>query len=236
VARGRQGEPDNQVEEQEEQIETADLIPEVTGDSTVDEAIFSDPDKWTDAIARGPQAIQAFIRKAGYVTAKEAADIAAKVAQRTVQVERQKLGSDAAIVGEFPDLRNNESPLFKATAAELKKLVALDPSARNRPATLYAAATAAKAKLDAAEKRQERNRENRDEDDFYERFEREDETERRQRAAAQDGSRTRTRESADDDTYLGPEARAVIAGMGITDAEFQASAREIRGARPRGRR
>jgi hypothetical protein len=222
-------------EEEQEQIETADLVPEVTGDADIDEKIFSDPDKWAEAISKGPAAIQAFIRKAGYVTGAEVADIAAKVARRSIDVERQKMGSDAQIVRDFPELQDAKSELFTATAVELKKLVAMDPRAKNSPSTLYAAASTAKAKLEA--KRPPARRADPDDDgDRYDRVDREPEEDRRRRADAQDGTRSRGRDADADLDMLGPEARDVIKQMGITQEQFAESAREVRGQRGRGRR
>lgn len=223
-------------EETEEQIETSDLIPEVTGDQAVDDAIFNDPDKWAEAISKGPAAIKAFIKTQGLVTAQEAAEIAAKVAQRTVQVERQKITADNVIVRDFPDLTNQNSDLFKATAVELKKLVAMDPRAKNSPATLYAAARVAKAGLDAKAATDRRTRDPEAEDDRYDRFDHEPEEERRRRADSQDGSRTRAHSASDDEDMLGPEAKEVMRQMNITQEEFLASAKQVRGERPRGRR
>lgn len=229
----------NTQEEPEELVDTQDLIPEVTGQDTVDKAIFEDPDKWAEAISKGPAAIEAFVRKAGFVTAREAADIAAKVARRTVDVERGKMTTDAKIFNDFPELGDKDSELFKATAAELKELVAMDPSARNRPSTLYAAAKAAKAKLDA--QRPQRRREAEDED-RYDRFDDDDpddrggrrdddpdERDRRRRIDAQDG-RTRGRESRDDgDSYLGPQAREVMSALGVDEKDFLEERRKLGG-------
>lgn len=217
-------------EEEPETVETADLIERVTGDQDIDEAIFKDPDRWADAISRGPQAIESFVRKAGYVTAQEAADIAAKVARRTVDVERQKITSDNVLLRDFPDLSNPESELFKATSLEVRKLVSLDPNARKSPATLYAAAEMAKAKLGAKQTARRRD----DDDDRYDRVE--GEADRRHRADAQDGTRNRGRNTEDDVDMLGPEAKAVMASMGITAEEFMQSRRELNGQMPRGRR
>lgn len=233
-ARAGGQQPAESVEEPEEEIETDDLIPAVTGDQSVDEAIFSDPDKWADAVSKGPAAIQAFVRKAGYVTATEAADIAAKVARRTVDVERQKMTTDAVIVRDFPDLNNPKSELFQATAAELRHLVAMDPRAKNSPATLYAAANAAKAKLEAKRPASRRGAE--DDEDRYDRYGEEREDDRRRRADAQDGTHRSGRDAGDDLDMLGPEAKEVIRQMGITAEEFSSSAREVRGQRPRGSR
>ena len=223
-------------EEPEEAIETADLVPAVTGNSEVDEAIFGDPDKWAEAVSKGPKAIDAFIRKAGYVTGTEAAEIARKVAARTVEVERQKMGTDAAIIRDFPDLANKNSEHFKQTSVELKKLVALDPKAARTPSTLYAAAEIAKAKMDAKSGGGGRGRQHDDyEIDRYDRYDPEEE-DRRLRAAAQDGTRGRTRDLEDDMDGMGPEAREMCRQMGIDEKDWQTESRALKGSQPQSRR
>jgi len=240
AARARSGDQPQHAEEPEEMVETADLIPDVTGDQSVDEAIFNDPDRWAEAISKGPAAIKAFIKSQGLITGSEAAEIAAKVARRTVDVERGKMSSDAAIMRDFPGLADPKSEFFKATSAELKKFVALDPRAKNSPATLYAAAETAKAKLEAKQAADRRRGRDDEDDDHYDRFERDDEREadRRARADAQDGTRIRNRGTEDDyENTLGPEARETMRQMGVTEEEYKASVKELRGSRPsRGRR
>lgn len=233
ATRARSGDQ-QQTDEEPEQINTADLVPEITGDSTVDEAIFNDPDKWADAISKGPAAIKAFVKTMGLITGAEAADIAAKVARRTVDIERQKITSDNIVLRDFKELADPTSDLFKATAVVLKQLVAMDPNARKSPATLYAAAKAAKAELDAKKPARRAAADADDDDDRYDRPEQEDD--RRRRSDAQDGTRNKGRDAVDDMDMLGPEAKEVIRAMGITQEEFSASAKETRGQRPRGRR
>lgn len=223
--------------EPEEEIEVSDLLPEVTGDKSVDEAIFSDPDKWAEAVSRGPQAVEKFVRAKGFVTKSEAAemaaDIAAKVARRAIDVERQKMSSDNVIMRDFPELAKPDSELFRATAAEVKKLVALDPRAKYSPATLYAAAQTAAAKIEM-KKPKERARPEPEDEDGYDRYEPEDD--RRRRADAQDGTRNRGRDTEGDVDMLGPEARETIKQMGITMEEFVAARKDTTAMRPRGRR
>ncbi len=211
--------------EEDEPIETDDLVPAVTGNDGADEAIFNDPDKWTDAISKGPAAVEAFLRKSGYVTAREAAEIAVKAARQTVQVERQKMTTDAQILGEFPELKDDDSELFKATSKELKALFKIDPNFARTPAALYAAARAAKAGLKPAPK--PRNED--DGDDDYDRYE--DEQDRRRRADSQDTTRSRGRPEVEDDDMLGPEAKEVMRQMGISREEFIESRKQTAGMR-----
>jgi hypothetical protein len=186
-------------------------------------------------VAKGPEAIDAYLKKAGYVNKREVADIAGKVASRIVNIERGKLSADAKIVQDFPDLQNNNSELFKATSIELRTLVAIDPSARNRPATLYAAAAAAKAKLEAKKAKEVPPKKDDEDDDLYDRFGAEDEADRQRRAASQDGSRTGRADNSDTTDYMGPEAREMCRQMGLDEKDFASAAKEL-GVQPRARR
>lgn len=223
------GPKETPVEEEEDGIETSDLIPKpakVTGAAAVDDAIFSDPDKWLEAVSKGPKAIEALIRKQGYVNAEQVADIAAKVARRTVDVERGKISTDNRLMTAFPDLADNKSELFRATAEEYQELVAFDPSAQKSPATLFAAAKAAKARLAAAKPAKQ------DEDDEYG-YDRA-ESDRRSRVAAQDGTRGGRQSRGDEpDDTLGPQAKAIAKMMGVSDAEFLAEKKKTDAGRRR---
>jgi protein-tyrosine-phosphatase len=220
-----------QITEEEEPIETADLLPKpkkVTGAGDVDEAIFNDPDKWLEAIAKGPKAIEALVKKQGYVNAEEVAEIASKVAKRTVDVERGKINTDARLMNAFPDLADNKSELFKATAEEYQELIAFDPSAQKSPATLFAAAKAAKARLAAAAPKRK------DDEDYEETYDRV-ETNRRRRVEAQDGSRAGRAARDEDSDSMGPQAKQIAKMMGITEDEFKAEKKKTDATRRAGR-
>ena len=185
------------------------------------------PEKLVDDFAaKGVDAL----KRRGFITAadaqKLAVDVAAKVTRELIGRERQKMGTDAQIMAEFPELRDQNSDLFKETAKIYQKAVAMDPGAKKTPAALYLAAQAAK---QAISSRKPAPRAEEDE------FEAEPEPERRQRAASQDG-RTRGRGEAADDDMLGSEARQVIKAMGITEDEYRASAKDTRGGSRRVRR
>lgn len=223
--RNGHGKEEEVVEPEPELVDTDDLTP-VTGDKDVDKSIFEDPDKWLAAIAKGPAAIKTLLKSEGLVTAAEAAQIAAKVARRTVDVERTKITTDNRLMTAFPELADNQSELFKATAHEYEELLKFDPDAKRYPSTLFAAARAAKMKL-AATRRPE-------EDEYdYDRVE----SERRARVSAQDGSRGGRPQRAPDDNEetLGPQAREVIEKMGVKEDAFRAHAKAngIRLRRPR---
>lgn len=224
--RARGGKEQAQHQEEEERVDVSDLVPQkVTGDKDVDQSIFQDPDKWLAAVAKGPAAIQALIRKEGFVTGAEAAEIAEKVARRTVSIERGKITTDNKLMTQFPDLGDPKSELFKAAAEEYKELIAFDPSAEKNPATLFAAARAAKAKL-AAQAPKRKAADEDDEEYGYDRVE----TERRRRVDAQDGSRGGRRSEEPDDS-LGPQAKAIAKMMGISEEEFAAEKKKSDNAR-----
>jgi hypothetical protein len=214
--------------EEEDPIETSDLLPPaVTGTSDVDEAIFHDPDKWLEAISKGPRAIQALVAKAteGYVNAQQVAEIAAKVARRTVDVERGKISTDSQLMTKFPELADNKSALVRATAEEFQELIAFDPQAKKSPATLFAAAKAAKSRL-AMEARSKKD--DGDDGDEYDRVE----TDRRARVAAQDNRPGRA-PLEDPDDSLGPQAKQLVKQMGITNEEFLTEKKKTDGMRRR---
>jgi len=223
---GRQADP---VEEQEDELDASRF----TDESALDGIDGDTPEKLVDDFAaKGVSAL----KSRGFITAadaqKLAVDVAAKVARELIGRERQKITSDSQIMTEFPDLRNQDSELFKETAKRYQRAVAMDPNAKKTPAALYLAADAARESLKA--KAPAPRRRDAEEDD--DRYERENEDDRRARAASQD-SRPRGRREVDDtDDMLGDEARQVIKSMGITEEEFKASQKQVSGSRPRGRR
>jgi len=167
------------------------------------------------------------LTKRGFITAADAkriaVDTAVKVSRELIGRERQKMTSDAQIVTDFPELKDQTSELFKETAAIYQKALAMDPNAAKTPAALYLAAQAAKASLKGRQAPPASRRE-----------EEEHEDDRRRRADAQDG-RSRGRSTAEDTSdMLGPEAKELISKMGITEDEYKASAKQF--ARRSGRR
>jgi len=203
-------EPEADPEDDGSEFLDADETPVIEGDS---------PEKLIDEFAsEGVKALS----KRGFITAKDAQRIAVETAMKVTHSligrERGKIDTDQKILGEFPELRDQTSELFKETAKRYQKAVAMDPAAKKTPAALYLAADAAKEALTA------RGRRERDDED-------EPETDRRQRAASQDARpRGRATEEADDD-MLGSEARQIIKAMGISEKEFRESRRDT-AARP----
>jgi len=187
------------------------------------------PEKLVDEFAS--QGVAA-LSKRGFITASDAKKIAVEAAlhvtQELINRERQKMGTDTQIMSEFPELRDPDSDLFKATAVRYQRAVAMDPNAKKSPAALYLAAEAARESLKRTSKPPP------DDDEYEDRGRtRETERDRRARAAAQD-SRPNGRQEIDDMDMLGPEARQVAKLMGITPEEFQKSRKEL-GVGPRRR-
>lgn len=225
-AKGGAKEP---VREPEDETDPADFI-----DNSGDKELEGDTaEKLVDELST--QGIKA-LQKRGFVTAAEARKIAAevgvKVAQTLIDRTTTKLATDNQLMSQFPDLNNEKSELFKATAVIYQELVALDPNAKKTPATLFAAARVAKAQMKAAEKpAPKRQAETEDEDDVYDRVD-EDEGDRRRRVAAQDGSRGGRGPRVDDDTdTMGPQAKAIAKAFGLSDDEAMAAKRRVQGRR-----
>jgi len=178
------------------------------------------PEKFVDDLASTGAAA---IGKAGYVTKAEAqriaADTAARVSREFIGRERQKMGSDTKILADFPELKDQNSDLYKETAKHYQEAVAMDPNAVKSPVALYLAAKTARATLKA------KAAPRRDDDDDRP----EPESDRRARANSQDG-RAKGRAEVEDDDMLGSEARSIVKSMGITEAEFKASRKETAGA------
>lgn len=209
----------------DEDVDTTGLVPAVTGNEDVDEAIFENPEKWTDAITKGPKAIEAFMRKAGYINSKEVAEIAIKAARQVVTGTVQGMQSDAQIMADFPDMKNNgadgttPSELFKLARPIYQKLVAMN-GGKQSSALIYSAAAQAKAVLDAKAPKPKPA-----DEDPYDRY---DEQERRDRADAQGARRGRSAPVEDDDAgSLGPEAKAICVQMGIKEEDFIKSQKEL---------
>jgi hypothetical protein len=164
----------------------------------------------------------AALKSRGFITAKDAQKLAVetalKVSREMIGRERTKITSDATLMNEFPELKDQASDLFKETAKRYQKAVAMDPGAKRTPAALYLAADAARESLKARAPVKRRN-----EDDDYEP---EHESDRRRRADSQDSRPNGRGQAADRDDMLGDEARQVIKAMGISEAEFKASQKD----------
>jgi len=224
----RRGAQPQQEQAQAEPEETLD--PDEFGDPDAPDIPADDtPDKMVaDIAANGVKAIQ----QRGFVTAKDAQRIAVEAASRVTREligrERQKITTDAQLMNEFPDLRDQNSALFKETAVRFQKAIAIDPRASKTPAALYLAAQAAKESLDhqAAVEAAKRSTE----DDGFE-----DEADRQVRVRSQAG-RPSVRDAEDDDDMMGDQARIIARAMGVTDEQYKAQKKELRAQQGRSRR
>lgn len=193
--------------EREEEEEENDDDPDPANDTLVDD--FS------------TKGVKALLDR-GFITKKAAKEIAAQVAKNVAKQmigqAQRKATTDQKIMGAFPELNDPKSELFKLTREELREMVDLDPDAAKSPTALYAAAKAAKARLDAKKAPPKRTRR----DDYeYEGDEGEDEEEadRLLRADAQGARRGRGSRGSVDDDYLPSQTRQVLALMNPEESE-----------------
>lgn len=218
--RGAQPEPVAVVEEVVG-LNPSDYMDEDAADGIADDT----PEKAVaDFASKGAKAMA----DRGFVTAKQAQEMAVRAAEKVTREligqERQKITTDAQIFQKYPDLNDPNSELFKETRIRFQEAVAFDKGAAKTPAALMLAARAAKEHLDHKKAIAPR-----EDDDF------EAETDRRTRAASQDG-RAKGRDSVEDpDDTMGSQAKAVAKAMGISDVEFIASAKALGGGRGRRR-
>jgi hypothetical protein len=152
---------------------------------------------------KGPKGLKDWIGKQGYVSKDE---VDAKVESRAQQVVRE-----AELVGEFPDLRDDKSEFFKETAVEYGNLVKQGvPSgvAMGLAARLVDGRTTAAAGSAAPTKEEK-------------------EAARVARIKAQGGDKTRRGAATEGDEALTSEQETVLAGMGLSKADFEASKKEL---------
>lgn len=185
-----------------------------------DEDDYDDPAKFVEALStKGAKAVAGYLKKAGYITKAEAEELATKSAKAVVDVARASLTADAELIGRYPELKDDTSALFKATAKHVKEMIADDPKLKNSPMVLKTAAKLAKLELAAADK------ENKPEETAEEK--------RQARIDAQSGSRGRRAAASfdddDDDTHIGSQAREIMDAMHVTDADYLAERSKLRG-------
>lgn len=116
----------------------------------VEDALPEDAEGFTDLLAKnGPKVIDQYLRQKGFISKAEAEQIADQRANEIVEAKTRTVSAESRIEREFPDLSNAKSPLYLRTSELLQEMVSLDPNAAKSPASLYAAAKAAKAELEA---------------------------------------------------------------------------------------
>jgi hypothetical protein len=169
---------------------------------------------------QGASAIEAELRKRGFIRKEDVEPLARKVAREIVNAERGKLTSDAKLVRDFPELQDQNSPLFQATAQIYHQAIQDDPNMMNSPTTLQMAARVAKAELAAKNKGGKPQGESEPSDYRDDR-----ESERRRRVSAQQGERGVSGTPFEDqEEPLGPEAQRIIRSFGrfgVTEENYR---------------
>lgn len=178
------------------------------------------------------------LAKRGFLTVAQAkklfTEVAHEVASKTVAQSERRMGIDAQMFGEYPDLRDKDSALFKKTSVIFQDLVktSADPrAAAHSPALLRAAARAAKAELKAESGGSRPRRDADDGDDYVD----DAELGRRARVRAQQGERGGSMGGDDDFADVGPGTRSIMEAMGLSKEQQARAAKRI-GANRRERR
>jgi hypothetical protein len=187
---------------------------------------LEDPAKFVDALStQGPRAIAKWLKKNGYVTGAEAEVLATKTAKQAVTAARQAMTHDAELVGDYPDLKDEKSELFKETSAIFSGMVKKDPSLKKSTVALMMAAEQAKLKLQIKGGGSRERDEGGDEGDR--------ELERQRRIRSQNGDRGRRGDSFedDDDDSMGPQAKEVLAAFGrfgVDEAAYKSERKKLK--------
>lgn len=157
---------------------------------------------------KGTKGLTAVLRKAGFVSA---AEVDQKVEQRTAQVVRE-----SKLVQEFPELSDDKSEFFKATAVEFGKLqrdgmpkaIAMEQAARNVRLAEYEAGTATPAAKT-----------------------KDPEAERQRRIKAQGGDRGTRRSGTEDSDALSDDQKTILAGMRVSEKDFREQTQAMKARR-----
>lgn len=162
------------------------------------------------------------LAKGGYVKKSE---VEARIAQ-----ERSTIQYEASLLRQYPELENDDSPMFEQTKKEYAALIKDDPALAKSPATMRMAAKLAAAELKGTGK----GRQTDDFDDEYEAPRRsrrdddaEDEDDRVRRVSSQQGVRGRRpsaqREGSDELTGIQKSiiARIQEAGGNVTEESYK---------------
>ncbi len=213
-------------------------------DTADDTAPLDEPEETTDEFLdrlskEGPRAVAKVAEKigakAGYVRKADVEKIAAKIAGEIVERKAGRMSADARLMGEHPELKDENSPVFKATAAIYREMVGRDPNLKDSPETLFLAARLAKAELKAAGNGT-RGRDADDEPGDYreDREDREDSRRRRIESQQGDTSRGRSAPYEGDEDPLTPAQRDIVdmfAKVGVDEQAYRQERRRLRRAR-----
>jgi hypothetical protein len=191
---------------------------------------LDDPAAFVEALStKGPKAIAQYLKKAGYITRDEAEELATKSSRAAVAVARASLTQDAELVGQYPELKDEKSELFKATGEIYRHMVKRDPKMKDSPAALMQAAETAKLRAELKAAKEGKASVKPDGDDA--------ETRRQERIDAQSGSRGRRSSAAfdgdEDDDTMGPETKTLLKAFsryGVTEENFKAEKKRLKGA------
>jgi hypothetical protein len=210
------------------EVELGDL-----GEEEAPEGDAPTPEAFLDALtAKGIEPIIAELNRRGLLISKQdVVKLSAEGTRRIVAHERGKMTIDAQLARDFPELKDDASPLFQETAKIFRQNVELDPNLRKSPAALLMAAHQAKAELAAkAPPKKAAVRDYREIDDDDEAGESTDA--RRKRINAQRGELGRESGAPfeGDEDSLGPEAREVVQLMGVDERAYRARRAKIRRA------
>lgn len=142
----------------EDEVEDKDDLSDLFGD--LKDGDDGDSDKFIDELT-GEGA--AALRKRGFVTKKEAIELARAVAERVAEkaskkavgVAEKKLQRDSQLLKEFPFIDQEDSEGFKLTGEYFRKAVARNPARANDPDALWDAADKAKTVLEERRKAEE---------------------------------------------------------------------------------
>jgi len=161
------------------------------------------------------------LEKRGVITRKEArelvrteaAKIAKQIAKDVVSTERVAISRDAELMQEYPELRDQSSPLFQKAGEIFRAMVERNPDAAKDGESLLRAAREAKLllRIEALESGRRENADDRD---------------ARIRAQGDRGRRSGDSFSDDqDDDRMTPRQKAIAAAMGVSDEDYMRTAR-----------
>jgi hypothetical protein len=212
---------------QDPEVELGDLAEEETPEGEA-----PTPEAFLDALtAKGIEPIIEELRRRGLLVSKQdVVKLSAEGTRRIVAHERGKMTIDARLAQDFPELKDDTSPLFVETAKIFRANVELDPNLRKSPVALLMAARQAKAELAAKVPPKKAAGDYREVDDD-EAAESTDARRRRINAQRGDMGRDTGAPFEGDEDNLGPEARDVMTLMGVDEKAYRARRVKARGSR-----
>lgn len=189
----------------EDEVEDEDDLSDLLGDLADDDG---DNDKFIDELTSEGAAA---LKKRGFISKKEALQLAQQVAERVAsKVSKKAVGKaqkglqrEAKLVREFPFIQDEDSDGFKLTGEFFRKAVARNPDRANDPDALWDAAEKAKLVLDERKKAEESKG-----------------SRKKARVAAQ-ADFGGTSGMGDDDDEMTDLEKYVAHNLGVTEAEYR---------------